>query len=83
MKCKERQNRKRKATHKLSILGIDTSSNVRKIKEIKDNSQKASGCTKQRKVKYGTPEKVAIDTSHLNVLPRKEKKAAKKILLAA
>jgi len=82
MKCKENQNRKRKATHKLSILGIDTTSNRTKIKEIKDNSGKASSCTKQRKLKYGTPKKSVVDTSHLNILPRKEKKAAKRLLAA-
>lgn len=92
-KCLEIKNRKRVATHKLlknesksskaGTKGFGTTSNVRDLKEIQDNSHKASGCTKLRKVRYGTPKVEAVSTKHLNVLPRKEKKAAKKLLLAA
>lgn len=84
-KCIESKNRKRAAIQKLAKQKKFDKPFEKKSEELfsEKNKNKASSCTKQRKLKYGSPEKVKINTSHLNVLPRKEKKAAKKVLLAA
>lgn len=84
-KCIQRKNEKRAATQKLAKQPKNDKPFEKKelVLFSEKNKNKASSVTKQRKVKYGSPEKAVINTSQLNVLPRKEKKAAKKILLAA
>ncbi len=78
------KNRKAAATHKLSklIKGKTFTSKPSGESFSEKNKHKATSCTKQRRLKYGTPEKATVDMSHLKNLPRKAKKAAKKLLLA-
>jgi len=78
------KNAKRAATHKLLKL----TKNKPFVKPeptplfSEKNAHKATSCSKQRSLKYGSPKKVVVDMTHLKNLPRKAKKAAKKLLLA-
>ena len=78
------KNRKAAATHKLLKLIKHKPFVKYEPTELfsEKNKNKATSCTKQRRLKYGTPEKASVDMSHLKNLPRKAKKAAKKLLLA-
>jgi hypothetical protein len=78
------KNAKKAATHKLLKLIKDKPFVKYEPSELfsEKNKHKATSCTKQRRLKYGSAEKAFIDTTHLKNLPRKAKKAAKKLLLA-